>query len=252
MSTQTLLPRGLHPLLVSEARLMRRNPTLVVVVAALPVIASIVLGALPATTTPDKGLDGLSWFTAYQPILVMFSVVLLSVQVVPDVLTRYREMGVLTRLRATPTTPAALLIAQMILTFLVIVGTTALMVLVPACLGAPLPQNPIGFVVALILSAAAMLSLGMVIASLIRSNKIASAVGSLLFFVLQFFAGLWVPRATMPGWLRTISDVTPSGAAVGALTDSIHGAWPALVHLGVCAAWALVLAAVAVRLFRWE
>ncbi|MEH3155694.1 MAG: ABC transporter permease [Gordonia paraffinivorans] len=234
MTTLTALPRGLRPLLVSEARLMRRNPTLVVVVAALPVVASIVLGALPATTTPVTGLGGLSWFTAYQPILVMFSVVLLSVQVVPDVLTRYREMGVLTRLRATPATPAALLVAQMILTFVVIVGTTALMVLVPACLGATLPRNPVGFVVALVLSATAMLALGMVIASLVRSNKIATAMGSLLFFVLQFFAGLWVPRATMPDWLRTISDATPSGAAVGALTDTIDDAWPGLVHLGVC------------------
>ena len=208
MTTQTVLPRGLQPLLVSEARLMRRNPMLVVLVAAMPVVASVVLGAVPATTRPDPGLDGQSWFTAYQPILVMFSVVLLSVQIVPDTLTRYREMGILTRLRATPATPAALLVAQMVLTFVIIIATAALMVLVPACFGAPLPQNPLGFVVALVLSAAAMLSLGMVIASLVRSNKIASAAGSLLFFVLLFFAGLWIPRATMPDWLRAISDAS--------------------------------------------
>ncbi|GAA2059830.1 ABC transporter permease [Williamsia deligens] len=248
----TLLPRGFRPLLVSEARLLRRNPALVVWVAALPVIASVVLGAVPATRRAIDGLGGLSWFGAYQPILVMFSVVLLSVQILPDVLTRYREMGILRRLRTTPASPVSLLAAQVVLTFGIEVVVAALMVLAPTATGAPLPGNPVGFSVSFVLAAAAMLSIGMVIASVLRRNKIASAVGTVVFFALQFFAGLWVPRATMPGWLRGISDASPSGAAVGALTDSAHGAWPQLMHLGVLGAWTVILAAVAVRAFRWE
>lgn len=248
----TRMPRGFRPVLACEARLMRRNPALVVWVAALPVIASVVLGAVPATRRPTAGLDGLSWFGAYQPILVMFSAVLLSAQILPDVLTRYREMGILRRLRTTPASPAALLAAQVVLTFGVSVVVAALMVLVPTATGAPLPGNPVGFAVSFVLAAAAMLSIGMVIASVVRRNKIASAVGTVAFFALQFFAGLWVPRATMPDWLRGISDATPSGAAVGALTDSVHGAWPQLMYLGVLVAWTAVLAAVAVRAFRWE
>ncbi|MGZ8177773.1 ABC transporter permease [Williamsia sp. SKLECPSW1] len=251
-ATAASLPRGLRPVLISEARLMRRNPALVVWVAALPVIAAVVLGAVPATRRPVADLGGLSVFGAYQPVLVMFSAVLLSVQILPDVLTRYREMGILKRLRTTPASPAALLTAQVVLTFAVEVVVAALMVLVPTATGAPLPGNPMGFVVSFVLAAAAMLSIGMVIASTLRHNKIAAAVGTVLFFALQFFAGLWVPRATMPGWLRGVSDATPSGAAVGALTDSVHGAWPQLMYLGVLAAWTVVLAAVAVRTFRWE
>ncbi|MCX6467700.1 MAG: ABC transporter permease [Corynebacteriales bacterium] len=246
------LPHGLPGILTSEARLMARNPALVVWVAALPLIASIVLGAIPATTRPVADLDGSSWFTAYQPILVMFSAVLLSVQILPDVLTRYREMGILRRLRTTPASPAALLAAQVILCLAVEVVVVAAMVGVPAAFGAPLPRNGIGFVLALAFAVAAMLSIGMVLASAFRSNKIAAAVGTVLFFALQFFAGLWIPRASMPGWLRGISDGTPSGSAVGALTSAIDGGWPSLLHLGVLAAWTVVLAAVSVRVFRWE
>ncbi|MBJ7290941.1 ABC transporter permease [Williamsia sp.] len=246
------LPRGLRGLLVSESRLMLRNPALIAWVAAIPVIASVVLGALPATREPRQELNGLSWFTAYQPILIMFSAVLLSVQILPDVLTKYREMGILKRLRTTPASPTALLAAQVILAVVVEVAVAAVMVFVPAAFGAPLPGNMTAFVIAFVFSTGAMLSIGMVLASAFRSSKVAGAVGTVLFFVLQFFAGLWIPRASMPGWLRGVSDATPTGAAVGALTDGVDGAWPQLLHLGVLAAWMIVLAAVSVRVFRWE
>ena len=54
----------------------------------------------------------------------------------------------------------------------------------------------------------------MVIASLFRNAKVAAGFGSALFFVLLFFAGLWIQRPLMPDWMRHISDFTPSGAAV--------------------------------------
>lgn len=231
---------------------MTRNPALIAWVAGIPVVASIVLGAIPATRAPSEGLGGLSWFTAYQPILIMFSAVLLSVQILPDVLTRYRETGILRRLRTTPASPAALLAAQVILAVAVEVVVALVMVLVPAAFGAPLPRNGVGFVIAFVFATGAMLSIGMVLAGTFRSNKVAGAVGTVTFFVLQFFAGLWIPRASMPGWMRDISDGTPTGAAVGALTSSVHGAWPQLMHLGVLAAWMVVLAALSVRAFRWE
>ncbi|GGF18685.1 ABC transporter permease [Williamsia phyllosphaerae] len=251
-ASRSAMPRGLRGLLVSESRLMLRNPALIAWVAAIPVIASIVLGALPATREPRDGLDGLSWFAVYQPILIMFSAVLLSVQILPDVLTRYREMGILKRLRTTPASPTALLAAQVILAVAVEIVVAAVMVFVPAAFGAPLPRDIVGFAIAFVFSTGAMLAIGMVLASAFRNSKVAGAVGTVLFFVLQFFAGLWIPRATMPGWLRGISDATPTGAAVGALTDGVDGAWPQLLHLGVLAVWMVVLAAVSVRIFRWE
>ncbi|MEP9392545.1 ABC transporter permease [Gordonia sp. VNQ95] len=244
--------RGLRPLLISEARLMRRNPMLVVWVGVLPVVAAVVLGAIPATREPQAYLDGNSWFAVYQPILVMFSSVMLSVQILPDTLTRYRERGILKRLRTTPATPAALLIAQVILTFAVEIAVVVLIVVMPGIVGAPVPRNLLGFAIAVVFSAAAMISLGMMIAAVFANNKVAAAAGTVLFFVLQFFAGLWWPRQSMPEWLRAISDATPSGASVAALTDSAQGGWPSWTYLLTLLAWSVVLGALSVRFFRWE
>jgi len=53
-----------------------------------------------------------------------------------------------------------------------------------------------------------MLGLGMLIASLFHNAKVAAGFGSFLFFITQFFAGLWWQRPNMPIWLRDISNFT--------------------------------------------
>lgn len=239
-------------MLRSESKLLLRNPGVVLWTAVLPVLAAIVLGALPATTTASDDLGGLSFFQIYQPVLVLFAITMLAVTALPDVLTRYREMGILKRLRTTPASPALLLFAQLLLMAGVAVVCALLMVVVPTFFRAPLPGNPVGYLLAFVLAVWAMLGLGMVIASLFRNAKVAAGFGTLLFFVLQFFAGLWIQRPLMPDWLRTISDFTPSGAAVQALTDAGGGSWPTLRCLVVLLVWGAVTSAAAVRLFQWE
>jgi ABC-2 type transport system permease protein len=236
----------------SEARLLARNPGVMIWTAILPVAAAIVLGAIPGLREPTDSLGGLSFFQVYQPILVLFAITLLAVQALPDVLTRYREMGVLKRLRTTPVSPALLLYAQLTLTFVVAAGCMILMVVVPPFLGAAWPKNVPAFVLSYVLASWAMLGVGMVIASFFHNAKVAAGFGSALFFVLQFFAGLWIQRPLMPDWLRHISDFTPSGAAAQALTDSAAGHWPQVLHLVVLAAWGVVMSFVAIRQFRWE
>jgi ABC-2 type transport system permease protein len=263
LTTQDLVPAAspgdrshsaaaLRAMLKSEARLLARNPGVVIWSAVLPVVAAIVLACIPAVREPSKDFGGLSFFHVYQPILVLFALTLLAVQSLPDVLTRYREMGVLKRLRTTPASPALLLFAQLALTLIVSVTCTLLMTVVPALVGASWPRNVVGFVLAYLLAAWALLGLGLLIGSLFRNAKVAAGFGTLLFFILEFFAGLWLQRPNMPVWMRHISDFTPSGAGAQALTDAAVGHWPQLLHLGVLAAWGAAMSIASVRLFSWE
>ena len=244
--------RAVRAMLRSEARLLLRNPGVVIWTAVLPVAAAIVLGSIPAVRKPSPSFGGLSFFEIYQPILVFFAITLLAMQALPDVLTRYREMGVLKRLRTTPVSPSLLLFAQLTLILSVAIVCMLLMVLVPPVGGAPFPRNMLAFVISYLLGAWAMLGLGMLIASLFHNAKVAAGFGSFLFFVMQFFAGLWLQRPNMPSWLRDISDYTPSGAAVQALTDSSVGHWPRALHLVVLAVWGAVTSRLAIRYFTWE
>lgn len=244
--------RAARAMLVSEARLLARNPGVVIWTVFLPIAASIVLAAIPSVRASSGNLGGLSYFQIYQPILIFFTMTLLAMQALPDVLTRYREMGVLKRLRTTPASPALLLFAQLTLILSIAIVCMVVMVVIPALVGASWPHNATGFVLAYLLGAWAMLGLGLVIASSFHNAKVAAGLGTFLFFVLQFLAGLWLPRPNMPSWLRHVSDFTPSGAAVQSLTDSSLGHWPSALHLIVLAVWGAAASGLAIRIFSWE
>jgi ABC-2 type transport system permease protein len=73
-----------------------------------------------------------------------------------------------------------------------------------------------------------------------------------LFFVLLFFSGLWLPRAEMPDWLRGVSDGTPMGSGVQAIQEALTGHWASGLYFGILAAWIVGCGVLAVRFFRWE
>ena len=80
----------------------------------------------------------------------------------------------------------------------------------------------------------------------------AASLVILVFFPLMFLAGLWWPRELMTGALHTLSGISPLGAAVEAIQDSVQGQFPPAMPLLVLAAYAVVFGFLAQRWFRWE
>jgi len=202
---------------------------------------------------PEKSLGGFSLVASYEPVLIAFSIATFALQGVPVVLAGYRERGILRRLNATPVGAGRLLAAQLTVCLgLALVSVAGIVVLGRVAFGVALPAQAAGFCLALVLTAAAMLGLGLLVASLARTGRVAGAAGTMIFLPLMFFAGLWTPQATMPAALRRAGDDTPLGAAVTALQHSMAGQWPSLSGLGVLAGYAVVLGLLAWRFFRWE
>jgi ABC-2 type transport system permease protein len=202
---------------------------------------------------PDKALGGVSLVATYEPVLIAFSLATFALQGVPVVLAGYRERGILRRLNATPVGAGRLLAAQLTVSLgLALVSVAGIVVLGRLAFGVALPGQPAGFCLALVLTAGAMLGLGLLVAALARTGRVAGAVGTMIFLPLMFFAGLWTPRATMsPGLLR-VGDYTPLGAAVSALQDTMTGQWPSASGLAVLAGYTVAFGLLAWRLFRWE
>lgn len=240
-------------LAATELKLFRRDPATVFWAVVFPLVLLIVIGSIPSSREVAADLGDRRFIDLYVPVLVALVLAVLAVSALPAILANYRERGVLRRLATTPVSPAGVLAAQLVVN-LAAAATAIALVLVVArvAFGVALPAQPAGFLVAFALTAAALLALGLLVAAVAPTARIAGAIGALLFFPMMFFAGLWLPRAAMPESLLQISDYTPLGAAVGALQSSAEGDWPRALHLAVLAGYTLVFAAAARRLFRWE
>ena len=247
-------PPVLRRLTLTELRLMARGRVGLLFSLGFPILLLVIFGAIPSFRSPvSKALPSVSVLDAYVPILVAFVLAMLALNVLPATLATYREKGVLRRLAVTPVGPRRVLGAQLILCSAICV-VTVLLILAVARIAyhVPLPRQAGGFVLALILGVLALLSIGLLYAAVAPSGKAANAMGAITFFPLMFFAGLWLPIASMPRVLQHISHATPLGAAVQSLQDSWSGQFPHPLQLITLAAYAIAFAVAAARLFRWE
>ncbi|MFI5937210.1 ABC transporter permease [Actinoplanes sp. NPDC051494] len=237
----------------SELRLFLREPMLVFFSLMFPTVLVLILGCVPAFREPTPGLGGLRVVDVYAAVAVVFTLASLGLNVLPLALVTYRERGILRRIATTPVRPVALLGAQVVMNLLVAIVSVALM------LGASrlvfdvaLPRRPLSFLVAFLLCAGVAFTLGLLVSARARTGKAANGIGTLLFFPLMFFAGLWTPREVFPGVLRRISDLSPLGAAERAVHDALAGSWPAWGSVTVLVAYTSVFGLTAAKLFRWE
>lgn len=237
----------------TETKLFFREPVGVFFSLAFPPLLMIILGSVPSMREPDKALGGLRVIDLYAPILVAMAIALFSLSGLPQQFATYREKGILRRMRTTPVKPAAMLGAQLLMCTAMSVGVmVAVLAIGRLAFDVGLPHQPLAYLVGYVLCALAMFSLGLLVASLAPTGKGAGAIGTLLFFPVLFFGGLWAPRATMGDVLRHISDFTPLGAGVQAMQDGAAGHWPQMLHLGVMVGWTIVAGGLAARYFRWE
>lgn len=237
----------------TEAKLFLRVPMLPLWSIVFPLAGLIAIGLIPGTTTADPQLGGASVLDTYLPIILCFTAATTGISFLPATLAQYRERGILRRLSTTPVSPSQLLSAQLILIGgLQVVMMILVEIIAPVAFHAHLPHQPIGFLLAYLLTLAAADGLGLLIAAVCWTGKAANAIGMVLFLVLMFFSGLWWPRAEMTGLFRHISDFTPLGAGVQALQDAAAGHWPQPLHLLVLAGYLMICGLLAGRLFRWE
>ncbi|NYI07649.1 ABC transporter permease [Allostreptomyces psammosilenae] len=237
----------------TEARLFLREPSTLFWVLAFPTLLLVALGLVPGFREADENIGGRRVIDLYAPTAVLIGLISAGLQTQPTVLTGYREKGILRRMRTTPARPADLLAAQIALHAVAVVLSTLLVLAVGRlAFGIALPEQPLGYAVALALAVLAVLAMGAVITAFSRTVRVASAVGMMVFFPAMFAAGVYVPIQVLPDPLLRVLELTPFGAATQALDQAATGGWPAWSLLAVLAVWAAGLTAVAARWFRWE
>jgi ABC-2 type transport system permease protein len=162
-------------------------------------------------------------------------------------LMRLRLSPLPTRVMIAATAVNAAIISAVDIIVLILIGTLAFHVTLPA--------QPLALVLVVLIGVGCFSMMGVAASTLVPNQEAAGPVVSLVFLVLAFLAGLYFPLTPGSG-LAVISDWFPVRhmiTAVFATFDPRPGAaslqWQDLLNMAV---WGAAGALVAVRRFRWE
>lgn len=172
------------------------------------------------------------------------------------VIVRYRDNGVLKRLRATPITAMEFLGAQAASRLLVSVSTLSLVFTGSHfLLGFPVMGSWLLLLLIAVLGAASMIALSLVCAARIDSLEFMNGLLNLLSWPMMFLSGLWFALDEAPEFIRLLSLCMPLthvvDAARAVMLDGA-GLREVLPHLLVLLAMTVVLMTIAARSFRWQ
>jgi ABC-2 type transport system permease protein len=247
--------RSLLKLTWLEIKIFVREPMGLIGNVVIPVGIFVVLGRAVGSRLGDLTSGFATQMRVGLPVLGAIFIAINTVLSLVAIIAIYREGGILKRLRATPLSPITILVAHVLVKLMFTAVTVTVMVLVgrryyPAGTDVPV----VSFTLALLLSTWSILSIGFIIASLVRTARFAPPLGSLVLYSLLPFCGLFRPIDTFPDGWQIVARALPLTPAVSLLSGIWQGnPWSA--HLGDVAALVVVFAVctlIASRVFRWE
>jgi imidazolonepropionase-like amidohydrolase/ABC-type multidrug transport system permease subunit len=228
---------------------IRRSKTSLVWMTAFPLGFLLLFGYVMARSDPRV-------MAVLMPGLLTTTLMSGSLFGVAFPLVQQREVGLLRRLRVTPVTPAAVVIAHGVTA--VVVGLISLIVLMNLgrlIFGMQMAGSWFALIAVYLCGACALVPIGLLVGSVARDIRTAPAIANLLFFPLMFLSGSAFPFAMLPDGVKRFARFLPTtylndsyaGVIVrGEAASTLVGSLAVLVALG---AIGVVLTSM---LFRWE
>ncbi|HJP85690.1 MAG TPA: ABC transporter permease [Gemmatimonadaceae bacterium] len=248
--------KGLGLLTWLELKIFMREPlgaigTILIPVGLFVLLGKATSGEHAAPSEPFAGLLG----PGGVPTLLALSVTVGAVLSLANIISIYREGGILKRLRATPLRPWTILTAHVLVKLFLTALTMTLMILAgrryfPIGSGVPL----VGFTVAVVISTLAILAMGFILASVIPTARFAQPIGALIFWPMIGLCGLFVAISALPPTLRAIASVLPLRFSASLMQGIwIGDRWSAhLMDISALAIVFVVCVAISAKVFRWE
>ena len=167
-----------------------------------------------------------------------------------------RERKVLRRLWATPVPRATFVSAQITQrVLLALLQAAIILTLGHLVFSVPILGSRLVLLGVLILGALTFVALGYFLAAMARTQESGIAFLQAVNFPMMFLSGIFWPVEWMPGFLKPVVWALPLTYLGDALRQTMVQASPLVplwVDLAVLGGWLAVMAALAVRFFRWE
>ena len=190
------------------------------------------------------------------PGVIAMAIMQMSVFSVAFVFTRYRELGILKRLMATPMRPYQFVTANIITRLFMALAQAAIFI----ALGMVEFHVHIAgafwlLTVCITLGALMFLGLGFTISGLCKTIETVPVLANIVVFPMLFLGNVFFPNSSMPSWLLSIAGYLPltffSNALHGVMTDGA-GLLDIKWELTGMIVWAIVLISLAIYAFRFQ
>jgi len=247
--------RGLWKLTWIEIKIFMREPLGAIGTIAIPVVVFLLAGRMVGRRAALTSPAASTFMSVGLPVLASVLILVGAVLSLVNIISIYREGGILKRLRATPLRPQTILTAHVLVKLLLSAATLVLMVAAgkryyPVGIDAPL----VGFTLALLISTCSVLSIGFLIASIVPTARFAQPIGAVIMYPMMAVSGLFAPVESLPLAAQAVARVLPLTYAVSLLEGIWKGdAWWAHTRdLTALAVGFIVCTALSAKVFRWE
>jgi ABC-2 type transport system permease protein len=228
----------------------------------MPVLFLVIFGSGIASIFPkQQGFDYIAFmYPGIISMVVLMSAIMSGVTVVFD-----REFGFLKEVLVAPISRTSVAIGKALggATIASVQGVLMLVFIPFAHVDISVAR---GFMLVglMLLLSLCLTSMGLLIASKIRSMEAFQAIMQILVFPLVFISPVMFPAEGLPGWLATIVKINPVSYGVDAIRQAVMGStasapfgiqlfhyhMPVILDVAVMAIFGIIMLALAMRSFR--
>jgi ABC-2 type transport system permease protein len=219
--------------------------------------ATLVKTAAPfkvtATSTNTKGLTRLDYTVSG---LIGFSIIGLGIFGPVNYFPQMKKEGVLRRLHITPLRVWQFFISSVLSNALIGLFSIAIMIAVATWLfHFKIVGNYFELAVLLVFGILTIFGIGLAIGGWAKNENQAAPLANIIVFPMLFLSGTFFPRFAMPEWLQHVTAFLPLTPIIdGIRMIATEGKHLTQIgpQLGLIAIWAVIIYAIAFRVFRWE
>jgi len=237
-----------------EAKLFLREPVGAFFTLVFPLMMLFLFGSIYGNE-PTSMFGGYGTIDISVPAYTAMIIATTGLMGLTITMAAYRENGILRRLRTTPVSPLAILVAQVIVLFLMTsFGMVLLIIAGRLVYHMRFEGNALNVLAGFTLSSLSFFAIGFVLASLMPTARTAQVVGMVLLYPMLFLSGAGFPRELLPETIKKVSTFLPLTYVVTLLRGLWIGeAWGGhILDVAVLAGILILGVVISAFTFRWE
>ncbi len=237
-----------------ECKLFVRQPTAAFFTFVFPVLVFLLFGSI-FRETPMWNRTDVRYIDFYAPALIAAYIGQAGLTNLTNFLAEYRLLGILKRYVISPLSLGFYLCVHVTMQAVIFVFSSLILFLVAESVFDIHFYGHWAIILLVgIVCIACFFSLGFLISGIFKSTRNIHALGQFLFLIMFFISGATFPHSMFPGWLQSLSWISPlthgvmmfSGVWLG---DSIYQYINSLLFLISITVLSYLIS---VRIFKWE